>query len=91
MLKCLVCGAERDRERCHVITLTDDERAQVADPLDEYPYCKPCWGILSDPVAGPSLMSGIAQHYLIQAGVQEADGLATRYKQRLISRAVKRN
>lgn len=86
--KCLICGGEREREDCHIIVLSEEERAHVPEPLDEYVYCKPCWKVISDPTAGPSLMSGIASHYLRRIGVSKPEVL-DRFKAALTSRAVR--
>jgi hypothetical protein len=64
----------------HIIVLSEAERQQVADPLDEYPYCRPCWKILSDPVTAPALISGIARHRLQRIGVDRADQLADKFR-----------
>lgn len=91
MPKCLVCEKEKDAAVCHIIVLTEEERAHVENPQDEYVYCKPCWRILSDPVSGPALMSGIAQHHLRDAGVAEADTLALKFRQELTARALRKS
>lgn len=84
---CLICQRSRPRESCHVIVLTEAERAQVPDPRDEYVYCKPCWKVLSDPVQGASLMGGLAQHYLQHLGVEGVSERVTRFRDKLIARS----
>lgn len=87
---CLVCGRGAPRETSEVIVLTDEEKAQLPEPLDEYVYCKPCWKVLSDPLSGPALMSGIAQHHFRLLGVSNAEELAARYRSLLTTRAVRK-
>lgn len=90
MPKCLVCERERSKEDCKIIVLTEEEQAQVENPLPEYVYCKPCWKVLSDPVAGPALMSGIAQHQLQNAGVSNARKVASEFRTKLMSLALRK-
>lgn len=54
-------------------------REQGKEVLDEYPYCKPCWKVISDPIAGPNLMKGLAQTHLRRLGVSNAEELAEKY------------
>lgn len=91
MANCLVCGASKQAAECHILVLTEAEKAILTHPLDEYTYCKPCWGILCDPVAGPALMSGIAQHHLRDAGVQDADSITARFRSALTNLAIRRS
>ncbi len=90
MSNCMVCGAPGRREDQHIVTLTESERELLNEPLEEYQYCKPCWGILSNPATAPALMSGIARHRLRQAGVEAADQLADKFRQDLATRALTR-
>jgi hypothetical protein len=90
MSNCLICGVEKNREALHVIVLTEEERAQVPNPLDEYTYCKPCWKVLSDPRTAPALISGIAQHRLAELGVSRADEMAEKLRSKLTDRALRK-
>jgi hypothetical protein len=90
MPNCIVCGSEKSREDMHVITLTEAERQLLAESREEYVYCQPCWRVLSDPATAPALMSGIARHRLRQAGVDNADQLANKFRQDLAARAITR-
>lgn len=90
MSNCLVCGAEKKREHMHIIVLTEAERNLLSESLDEYLYCQPCWGVLSNPATAPALMSGIARHHLHQAGVSQADQQADKFRQDLADRATNR-
>lgn len=74
----------------HVIVLTEAERQVIANPLDEYTYCRPCWQVLSNPQTAPALISGIARHSLHQLGVDNADELAEKFRQDLAERATTR-
>jgi len=89
--KCLVCGRGTPRNDSRIIVLTTEEKATIANPLDEYVYCKPCWNVLSDPNSGPALISGIAQHHLRRLGVLNAEELAQRFRSALTSRAIRRS
>ena len=87
MVDCLVCGRSRAREDCHIVVLTPAEREVIDRPLDEYVYCKPCWGVLSDPIASPALISGIVQHHLRKIGVPNAEELSSKYRASLMQKA----
>lgn len=91
---CGVCGAKRARIACHVITLTPEEIQTITAnsgtaPQAQMFYCKPCWRTLQDPNSGPSLMKGIYQIGLRALGVSNADTLAKRYHQGLVSKIPK--
>ncbi len=62
-MKCGICSRAWPDEKCHVITLTKEERAAIAatgQPVPEqYVYCKPCWKILGDRNQGAQLISGM--------------------------------
>jgi len=90
MPNCLVCGADKKRENMHIIVLTEAEQKLLSEPLAEYLYCQPCWGILSNPVTAPALISGIARHHLQQAGVSQSNQLADKFRQDLADRATTR-
>lgn len=86
-MKCLVCSRECGAQ-AKVIVLTDAERLLVPNPLDQYVYCLPCWGVLADPRTGPALMSGIAQHHLKELGVANVGEKVARYRADLTSKAL---
>jgi hypothetical protein len=89
--KCCVCGRLLPKDDGVIIVLTDEERSRVLNPQDEYTYCKPCWSILSDPISGPALMSGVAQHHLRHLGVSNVEELTARYRASLTARAKRRS
>ncbi len=86
-----MCGRDASQEGSQTFVLTEDEKAKVVDARDEYVYCKPCWSILSDPVSGPALMSGIAQHHLRNLGVSNVEELTARYRAALTAKAKRRS
>jgi len=88
---CVICGRAAPHGENVIIILTEAEKAQLPDPRDEYIYCKPCWSILSNPVSGPALMSGIAQHHLRQLGVSNPEQAAARFRSRLSARAIRKS
>lgn len=90
MSNCMVCGTPGKREDQHIVSLTESERQLLNEPLTEYQYCEPCWKILSNPATAPALMSGIARHRLRQAGVDNADQLADKFRRDLTERALTR-
>lgn len=90
MSNCGVCGADGERKDQHVIVLTEEERKLLSETRTEYVYCQPCWRILSNPATAPALMSGIARYRLQQAGVDDADQLAQKFRQDLADRAATR-
>lgn len=85
-LRCGICGTLRPRGSCHVIPLTDEDRKTLGTELKECVYCKPCWRTLSNRVSGPSLMKGLLQAHLRQLGVGDAEMIAERYHNRLVSK-----
>lgn len=91
-MKCLICDMKSEEtSKFKVIVLTPEEKLGMETTLDEYPYCKPCWGILSDPIRGPILMKGLAQQRMRLSGVSApvAEVLADRYYKGLVSHIVK--
>ncbi len=68
-INCALCGQEKSRDVCEVLTLTETEKAAIENAPDEYCYCRPCWKVLNDPVNGPALMKGIIQTKLRSIGV----------------------
>jgi hypothetical protein len=93
MVKCLICQRDWPRTDCHIIVLTEREKAdllsQGVGPLDEYPYCGPCWKTISNPVTGPALMRGIFEGSLRQLGVPRAEELANKYHAWLVKNAMR--
>jgi len=90
---CGICGQERDRDKCHIVVLTDLERKQILDtgqePLDEYAYCKPCWRTMSNKATGTALMKGLFQIRLRQLGVPNAEQVAQKYHDDLVRMSAK--
>ena len=84
-LRCGICGASRPRGSCHIITLSDEERATLGTTRRECVYCKPCWRTLSDPAGGTAYTKGMLTMWLRQLGVGNAEELAERYTNRLIA------
>lgn len=93
-LQCGICGASRPRGSCHIIVLTDAEKAQMLasgkQPEDEYIYCKPCWRVLSDRATGPSLYKGLIQARLRQLGVDNAEKIAQHHHDALVAKIKER-
>lgn len=86
-LKCLLCSKTGPRKGFETFRLTDAERAAIENPLDEYTYCHACWRLLSHPVHGANIISGIAQMHLTRAGVRDASERTEKFKSALISKA----
>lgn len=86
--KCCVCGREWPDERIHTLQLTAEEKAHIKslgkEAPESYPYCFPCWKILSDKVMGAQLIKGLIQSKLRASGVQRAELLSQVFFQRLI-------
>ncbi len=63
--KCGVCGRVRDRDEMYIVQTNPEERAAIIkmghEPRDEYIYCRPCWGVVSDPVRCAQLYKGMLQ------------------------------
>jgi hypothetical protein len=59
-------------------------------PQKEYVYCRPCWGVLSNPVTSPSVLKGLVQTGLRQLGVGDAERIAKQYYVRLVERIKQR-
>ncbi len=68
------------------ITLTEEELKLVPTASPEYHYCKPCWGIMSDPITAASLMKGLAHGKLRQLGVVNPENATSFYYQGLLSK-----
>lgn len=64
LLRCNVCGHERSRTDCVVVTPTEAEKVEIQKlghaPKDEYVYCNPCWRLIGNREAGARLMRGLA-------------------------------
>jgi hypothetical protein len=90
---CAVCGAAKQRAHCTVIVLTEDEKASMENPPDEYVYCKPCWKVLSDPVNSTALMKGLTQAKLRSLGVDDdrAESAAAQFVKKLAARSTQRS
>lgn len=88
-MKCLICETTSKMVDYKVFQLTDEEKAEIDNPLEDYVYCQPCWRVLSDPIQGPSLMKGLAQQRLRLLGVSPAiaEALAESYYKALVVRA----
>lgn len=90
LLPCALCGAGRPQGSCHIIKLTDEEKAAVraagGTPPQESVFCKPCWRALSDPNSGPAVIKGLVQTRLRQLGVGDAEKIAERFHNRLVER-----
>jgi hypothetical protein len=86
----MVCGTKGERKEQHIIELTEAERTLLSESRTEYVYCRPCWKVLSNPATAPALMSGIARHQLRQAGVDNADQLADKFRHDLEARTATR-
>lgn len=93
LVPCGVCGRGFPRAKCHIITLTDEEKQLLRDTeqdvREEYIYCQPCWRTLSDPVSGPAMMKGLLQIRLQQTGVANAEKVATKFHANLVSKIQK--
>lgn len=91
MSSCCVCRVAVEPPDCQTIELTEAEKAAYPGTPDELFYCRPCWKILSDPVRGPVLVSGLVQQYLRRLGVSNAEQLAAKFESALAARAVRRS
>jgi hypothetical protein len=93
-LKCCVCGRERDEETCVTIVLTPNEKKHLESAgetsVESLSYCRPCYRTLSDREAGAQLMKGVVQFRLRAAGVPNAEQLAQRFYEFLISKSGKK-
>lgn len=90
---CCVCGRKNlmESER-KFLKLSTDEIAfalinTVTEPPEQYVYCKPCFRLLQDPLAGAELLKGSFLFNLREAGVPNADDLADRYFKMLIKKS----
>ncbi len=87
---CAICSRERERQDCHIIRPTVQERETLSKQgytvLEEYAYCRPCWSTLSNPVSGPTLARGLTEIHLRQIGVLASESLANKYHAGLLRR-----
>lgn len=88
MLPCCVCNREWPKEKCVVLTLTEDERAMLIKNEGSAPetlaYCNPCWRVLSDRMMGAQLIRSTLQVHLRQNGVGNAEQQSQAYFDRLL-------
>ena len=93
IVPCGVCGRGFPKTKCHIVTLSDEERRGLLDAghevHDEFIYCQPCWRTLSNPVSGPAMMKGLLQIRLQQAGVSNAEQIATKFHAKMVSKIQK--
>lgn len=93
VVPCGVCGRGFPKGKCHIITLSEEEKQVLRDSnqevLEEYIYCQPCWRTLSNPVSGPAVMKGLLQIRLQQSGVSNAEQVATKFHAKLVSKIQK--
>lgn len=87
---CCVC--RRGHEGCHIISLTEEEKATMAasgfDPVPEdLAYCPSCWKILGDKERGAQLLRGISEVSLRRLGVVDAEVRATKFHDGLLAKA----
>lgn len=91
MLKCCVCDRPREREHMWIIQTTPDERAAIkkmgAVAADEYPYCRPCWRVVSDREKGAQLLKGMMQMKMRVQGAPGADDIGAKLYKFLLERS----
>jgi len=89
-IKCTICGRTRERSDAEIITLKPEELAEFErlgqKVPTEFAYCKPCRRLMSDPNAAPQFMKGLAQVRLQQLGAVNAEQVAEKFKNTLISK-----
>jgi hypothetical protein len=75
-----------------ILHTTPEEKAEIARlgqvPKDEYLYCRPCWGIVTDKEKGAQLIRGMFQVQFRSVGPQ-AEKMAERLYQHLLSKGTK--
>jgi hypothetical protein len=85
-MKCGVC--EQEREKGHVLTLTEQERQYVKEQTGEdvttFFYCFPCWNLMKDRMAGASLIRGTLELNLRSIGHPRAHDMAERFYSDLV-------
>lgn len=94
-VKCSICKRDKPRGACVVLDLTKQEQeafVAIGDKTTrELAYCRPCWKVISDPNTGTSLMKGLLEIRLRQLGVSNAEGIADRYRNALLSRTKRKS
>lgn len=92
-VKCGICGAERDRDKCVVLVTTPAEAESIRkmgrEPEKEYIYCNPCYRVVTDREQGARLMQGLIQTKLRTSGSPKADELSKRMYEMLVKRSRK--
>lgn len=87
--KCSVCSREWPRDKCRIISLTEEERAYIEasgeTPAETLAYCNPCWRVLSDKLMGAQLIKGTLQVHLRAKGVVNAEELSQTYFEQLLA------
>lgn len=90
---CGICNRSWPDERCHVLTLTEQEREIVlkttGQKIETYTYCGPCWKLLRDPKQGAEYLAGSMRAVLRAAGSPNAEKAGDRFRNFLLSRAQK--
>lgn len=88
---CCVCGAERERAACDIVTPTEAEKADIRkagqEPEAEYIYCKPCSKLLKDKEKGAALIRGLIATRLRMKGDPRAEYIAQRVYDFLLAKA----
>ncbi len=74
---CGVCDRPWDDDRCHVVELTETEKAIVlkttGQKVDRYIYCNPCWKLLTNRQQGAQFIAGSFRAALRAAGNPKAE------------------
>lgn len=91
---CGVCGRENllESER-KILKLTQEEQdfAYIntggQNPSKDFVYCKPCYRLLQNPLAGAELMRGTLLANLRASGVPDPERVADAYYKWLLTRA----
>lgn len=90
---CGICNRPWADERCHTITLTEQEQAIVfqttGQKVETYTYCGPCWKLLQDPRQGAQFIAGSMRAAARAAGNPNADKVGKRTFDFLLSRVKK--
>ena len=94
-LKCGICSRERERDEMYLVSLTTAEKETIRgmghEPQDEYAYCRPCWGLVSDPEKVSQLYRGMMQVRLRPFGLATAERAGARLYDFLLSKARKKD
>jgi len=90
---CGICNRGWDDVRCHVIELTEAERAVVLKTtgakVEKYIYCGPCWKLLSNRQQGAQFIAGSMRAAMRATGNPRADKVAARTLDFLLSKTSK--